>query len=175
MSDIEIGKRNRYYTDRGIKSQSIKDRLKACKTNFCECLREFIENAINEPHGGLRARFERMLAPKSVSSEIERHKVEINAVKRGLSEAIKLYEDNGCPSGGLPADAKQYLNMPVPTQADWEKINGRPMPEFEPASESYFDLKYWEKVTGLTGAALILFLLLWQGSRVIPARNLVPI
>lgn len=47
--------------------------------------------------------------------------------------------------------------------------NGSPAP-----NESYFDLKYWERVTGLTGAALIIFLLIWQGSRIIPARNLVP-
>lgn len=37
------------------------------------------------------------------------------------------------------------------------------------------DWRYWEEVTGLTGAALVLYLLVSEGSRVIPARNLVPV
>jgi RHS repeat-associated protein len=45
-----------------------------------------------------------------------------------------------------------------------------PQPE-----ESYFDLKYWETVTGLTGAALILYLIVSEGSRLYPPRNLVPV
>lgn len=42
-------------------------------------------------------------------------------------------------------------------------------------NESYFDLKYWEAVTGLTGAALIIYLIISEGSRVYPPRNLVPV
>ncbi|MCU0647588.1 MAG: DUF4150 domain-containing protein [Gemmatimonadaceae bacterium] len=44
-----------------------------------------------------------------------------------------------------------------------------------PAAPGVFDLKYWEQVTGLTGIALILLLIVWQGSRLFPPRNLVPI
>ncbi|MCP4723101.1 MAG: hypothetical protein GY860_26920 [Desulfobacteraceae bacterium] len=37
------------------------------------------------------------------------------------------------------------------------------------------DLEYWEKVTGLTGTALIIYLIISEGSRAFPPRNLVPI
>ena len=48
--------------------------------------------------------------------------------------------------------------------------NGNPAP-----NESFFDLKYWETVTGLTGAALITYLIISEGSRLFPPRNLVPV
>jgi hypothetical protein len=47
---------------------------------------------------------------------------------------------------------------------------GAPVPE-----DSFFDLKYWETITGLTGAALIAYLIISEGSRLFPPRNLVPI
>lgn len=37
------------------------------------------------------------------------------------------------------------------------------------------DWRYWEEVTGLTGTALVLYLLVSEGSRVVPARNLLPV
>src|SRR5215213_9945189 len=50
------------------------------------------------------------------------------------------------------------------------------VPVTAPAPEdNYFDLKYWETVTGLTGAALILYLIISEGSRLYPPRNLVPV
>lgn len=48
--------------------------------------------------------------------------------------------------------------------------NGAPAP-----NESFFDLKYWEAITGLTGAALITYLIISEGSRLFPPRNLVPV
>jgi RHS repeat-associated protein len=48
--------------------------------------------------------------------------------------------------------------------------NGTPAP-----NESFFDRKYWEKITGLTGAALIAYLIISEGSRLFPPRNLVPV
>jgi RHS repeat-associated protein len=42
-------------------------------------------------------------------------------------------------------------------------------------NENWFDLKYWEAVTGLTGAALIIYLIVSEGSRLYPPRNLVPV
>ncbi len=40
---------------------------------------------------------------------------------------------------------------------------------------SISDWEYWEEVTGLTGAALVTYLIISEGSRLIPARNLVPV
>jgi RHS repeat-associated protein len=48
--------------------------------------------------------------------------------------------------------------------------NGAPAP-----NESFFDLKYWQRITGLSGAALIAYLIISEGSRIVfPPRNLVP-
>jgi RHS repeat-associated protein len=48
--------------------------------------------------------------------------------------------------------------------------NGTPV-----GNESFFDRKFWEDVTGLTGAALITYIIISEGSRLFPPRNLVPI
>jgi hypothetical protein len=48
-------------------------------------------------------------------------------------------------------------------------------PQPAPASSGIFDLKTWEAVTGLTGTALILYLIVSEGSRLFPPRNLVPV
>ena len=37
------------------------------------------------------------------------------------------------------------------------------------------DWRYWEEVTGLTGTALILYLVVSEGSRIVPPRNLLPV
>ena len=83
---------------------------------------------------------------------------------------MKDFIDNNC-SGGSPigSDAKVWLNRPNPKPEEWK---GQPTASM---NQSVFDREYWEKLTGLTGAALVLYLLLSEGSRVIPARNLVPV
>jgi len=40
---------------------------------------------------------------------------------------------------------------------------------------SFFEWEYWEEVTGLTGVALVAYLVVSEGSRLFPPRNLVPI
>jgi hypothetical protein len=53
--------------------------------------------------------------------------------------------------------------------------NGVPVVIHEDDRGRFFDRQYWEQKTGLTGAALLFYLLLSEGSRiVVPARNLVP-
>ncbi|WP_428269654.1 eCIS core domain-containing protein [Haliangium sp.] len=46
-------------------------------------------------------------------------------------------------------------------------------PEFD--MKRIWEWEYWEEVTGLTGAALVLYLVLSEGSRLYPPRNLVPV
>ena len=52
-----------------------------------------------------------------------------------------------------------------------------PMPAPAPASSGLgvTDWEYWEEATGLTGAALVVYLIFSEGSRLIPARNLIPV
>jgi hypothetical protein len=197
MSELEMGRTNRYYKDRGIDSQGLRDRLKACKTSICECIMDFIMNAISSGHDGLAGRFARMMDSRATVSGIPGHRTAITGLKNGLSNAIKAYEDNGChngPGGPVPQAARDLLGKKIPTQADWEAEHGRPMPPGEPAMAtpspsprptptrqplppdgstlSWTEWEYWEELTGLTGAALLLWLL-WQGTRVYPPRNLI--
>ncbi|MEM6270680.1 MAG: hypothetical protein AAF998_14660 [Bacteroidota bacterium] len=50
-----------------------------------------------------------------------------------------------------------------------------PFPKFEPESHSIWEWEYWEEVTGLTGAALVIYLIISEGSRLFPPRNAIPI
>lgn len=45
----------------------------------------------------------------------------------------------------------------------------------QPSKKRLFEWRYWEEVTGLTGAALLVYLIISQGSRIIPIRNAIPI
>jgi hypothetical protein len=54
-------------------------------------------------------------------------------------------------------------------------------PVAQPREQPAFDMsrvlewKYWEQVTGLTGTALLVYLMISEGSRVIPWRNAIPV
>lgn len=50
----------------------------------------------------------------------------------------------------------------------------RPEPQKQPQPDKGF-MKKMEEITGLTGAALIIYLIISEGSRLFPPRNLVPI
>ncbi len=50
-----------------------------------------------------------------------------------------------------------------------------PFPKYEPESRSIWEWEYWEEVTGLTGAALVIYLIISEGSRLFPPRNAIPI
>ena len=65
---------------------------------------------------------------------------------------------------------RRALPEPVPLPV------GVPAPESarEPV-RSVTDWRYWEELTGLTGAALVLYLLVSEGSRLFPARNAIPV
>jgi RHS repeat-associated protein len=70
----------------------------------------------------------------------------------------------------VPGPAPAPVPAPVPTPT--------PTPQSQPDTPSrpgIFNLKYWEAITGLTGTALIAYLVLSEGSRLFPPRNLVPV
>ncbi|MEM0995963.1 MAG: hypothetical protein AAGN35_02740 [Bacteroidota bacterium] len=50
-----------------------------------------------------------------------------------------------------------------------------PFPDYAPSEKSIWDWEYWEEVTGLTGVALLIYLILSEGSRLFPPRNAIPI
>jgi hypothetical protein len=60
-------------------------------------------------------------------------------------------------------------------QAEYLAKCGPPPGGMPPAGENVFDWKYWEELTGLTGAALLAYLIVSEGSRLFPPRNAIPI
>ncbi|HKO48583.1 MAG TPA: RHS repeat-associated core domain-containing protein [Polyangiaceae bacterium] len=55
------------------------------------------------------------------------------------------------------------------------KCGGNPPGGQPPLGSRYFDRKFWEEVTGLTGWYLVAYLVVSEGSRLIPLRNAVPV
>jgi hypothetical protein len=70
---------------------------------------------------------------------------------------------------------EQPQTVPVPVAAPQTSPAEEPEGELQPAS-AVLSWQYWEEVTGLTGLALVTYLLISEGSRVLyPPRNLVPV
>ena len=70
-----------------------------------------------------------MLGPNATQAGIPGHATQIQERQDGLQRALDAYGDNGCgPGGSAYADAQSYVDRAIPTQADWEAVNGRPMP-----------------------------------------------
>jgi len=124
---------------------------------------------------GLKHRFREQVAPGAQGPGTDswrRHEQAIRDQQSGLRDRLNKYRDNGCgPKNPIPADAWKWASKPVPTAKEWEANNKRVVVE-EPG---VFDLKYWETVTGLTGAALIIYLIVSEGSRLFPPRNAIPV
>lgn len=101
----------------------------------------------------------------------------------------------GCPTPGVIVyqftrrpdkdPVRDPVNVPVPDMP-WVPQGERPRttPQHIPLTPSapestdpeIWDLNYWKRVTGITStAALIVYLLISEGSRLFPPRNLVPI
>lgn len=99
------------------------------------------------------------------------HDIAITQIKNRIDKLMKDFSDNQC-GGGSPigADAKAWLNRPNPTPAEWKGSPGNAT-----ASRSVTDWAYWEQLTGLTGFALAMYLLVSEGSRLFPPRNLMPV
>ncbi|KGJ01592.1 hypothetical protein SAMN04487972_1691 [Paracoccus halophilus] len=175
-----------------VTSKALRRHLKTCKDNVCQCISTFFDKQ-NGGHDGMAERFDRMMAPNAVKSGIPTHADQIIGRQRALDEANDLYNNQGCGGPGAPAhapiseEAMRNATRGIPTIEDWETKHGRPMPEgdYKPGQHSLMttpedsggilDWEYWEEVTGLTGVALGAYLIISEGSRLFPARNLVPI
>jgi RHS repeat-associated protein len=70
-----------------------------------------------------------------------------------------------CHASATERYAACYRDRPLPPLNTWNNRES-----FEP-----FSLQYWQEATGLSGAALAAYLIVSEGSRLIPVRNLVPV
>lgn len=101
------------------------------------------------------------------------HDQAITDLKNGIRRLLNQHRDNNCPELlPIPRNVYEIVGQPNPRPQDWKGPQLAPI--VEPDS-SVWDWEYWEEVTGLTGAALVVYLIVSQGSGLYPPRNLVPV
>jgi len=97
------------------------------------------------------------------------HFTEIGNLQGGLKNDLAAYtancrKDNDDGNPPIHRDVDEACNRDVPE------------PIYEDKDEnSITDWEYWEEVTGLTGTALVIYLIISEGSRAFPPRNAIPI
>lgn len=140
---------------------ALRDKLKHCQTDICTCIEELIEEFMTG-HAGLPERFDRMMGPNANQAGIPGHAEQIEGKQRGLAQSLDAFDEHGCgPGGGAVALADEYVDRPIPTQADWEAEHGRPMPLGDTGPSPLGRVGYGLAAVGLgvlaVGAALIPF------------------
>jgi hypothetical protein len=126
---------------------------------------------------GLVQRWDNMTNQYAGRDQMDGHWEQVDGRQRRIEEARRLYDENGCGGGShvLHRQMEEYLaKEKEDALREYEERWGVPMQETAP-TRSIMEWEYWEELTGLTGGALLLYLIISQGSRVIPARNLVPV
>ena len=136
------------------------DPLGLCdKDDICKQLEDKIEDVRNE----LAKRADELQRdplglPPTGPMSIAGHQQQFQNKQTQLRNLLNDYDTNGC-NGGTPADAWQYATMPTPSP--------------QPGNNRSF-LQLMHDLTGLSGWALITYIIISEGSRIIPPRNLVP-
>lgn len=146
--------------------------------DICEKIRDEIRKLVfqtKEECGvrGLRERIMDQIYGKNGpgTSSWRGHDEAITNIKNQISKLMKDFGDNNCGDRSpIGKDAKAWINRPNPAPEDWKGSSGEPS-----VKRDILDWEYWEAVTGLSGAALALYLIVSEGSRLFPPRNLVPV
>ncbi len=148
--------------------------------DICENLRSKIRKLVfqTKEECGVRGLVERIMDQINGKNgpgtkEWAGHVEAIDNLKKQIKRLMEDFTDNKC-GGKTPigADAKEWINRPNPKPSEWK---GTPAAPTTSTKSSPIDWEYWEKVTGLTGGALVLYLLVSEGSRLFPPRNLIPV
>jgi hypothetical protein len=142
---------------------------------------------------GLKQRFEEQINGRCGpgTPSWKDHEEEFEGRKRGLSRVKRLYDRKKCTLP-LPDDLDEWLEKDPPGGADYkgkehpkdsdeyrrdclkEKVPVKE-PEKEPSKTNEDFMRKMQELTGLTGVALIIYLIISEGSRLFPPRNLVPV
>ncbi|KQQ59552.1 hypothetical protein ASF69_10390 [Rhizobium sp. Leaf311] len=140
--------------------------------DICEELRKVVRRLVfqKKAETGTRGLAERFMDQlNGTRAGWAGHDEAITNLKRQIAKVMKDFSDNNCgDKAPIGNDAKQWINRPNPT-IDELKM------EAVPEEPSMFSMDYISKVTGLTGAALVAYVIISEGSRLFPPRNLVPI
>ena len=148
--------------------------------DLCKDLRDEIMKRVfqRKSETGTRGLVERIRdqiygAQNPTTSGWDGHDQAITSLKNGIKRLLRHHRDNDCRDRlPVPRNVYDLVNQPNPQPQDWKGPAISPMVEPE---DSIWDWGYWEKVTGLTGAALLAYLIISEGSRLYPPRNLVPV
>jgi hypothetical protein len=121
----------------------LRDALRFCRTNLCQCVADYIKRMLEDPHNGLINRAARALAGNAVSSQIPTHVDVWEKTQDSMNRANKLYEQY-CGGGGPPhPQYEAYKARAFPGQAEWEAANGRPMPEYSDEYPPPLSTRIW--------------------------------
>ena len=101
------------------------------------------------------------------------HDIEIKNQQKGLRDRLNDFNSQNCGDKvPIPQDAWEWATKPAPQPNEWK-------PPAEVHSFSALDdgfMKKISKATGLTGVALVIYIIISEGSRIlVPPRNLVPV
>jgi hypothetical protein len=102
------------------------------------------------------------------------HDEEIKNQQKGLRDRLNDFNKNNC-GDRVPVidDAWEWATKPAPKPSEWKGPTSLPdAPEF--SADPGF-LEKMSKQTGLKGLALLIFIILSEGSRVFLPRNALPI
>lgn len=122
---------------------------------------------------GLKQRFDEQIHGTNGpgTPEWENHDNEITRQQRAVRDRLNDFNSQNCGDKvPLPADAWEWATKPAPSPGQWVPPAASPSMSSDPSF-----MKRMEEATGLTGAALILYLIVSEGSRLFPPRNLVPV
>ncbi|BCH53203.1 hypothetical protein ACQZ61_18715 [Agrobacterium vitis] len=139
--------------------------------DVCEELRKIVRRLVfqKKAETGTRGLAERIMDQlNGTRAGWAGHDEAITNLKNQIAKVMKDFSDNNCgDKAPIGNDAKAWINHPNPT-IDQLKMDAVEEP-------GLFDMKRWEQITGLTGAALITYLVISEGSRLFPPRNAIPV
>jgi hypothetical protein len=102
------------------------------------------------------------------------HDQAIKEQQKGLRNRLNDYNKNNCGDKvPIPSDAWKWATRPAPEPSEW--TGPAPAPAAKSVAQDPDFMKKMSEITGLTGVALIVYLIISEGSRLFPPRNLVPV
>jgi hypothetical protein len=102
------------------------------------------------------------------------HDKAIKEQQKALRDRLNDFNKNNCGTRvSIPQDAWEWATKPAPKPAEWKGPLVTQRTD-APEADSEF-MKKMSELTGLTGVALVIYIIVSEGSRLFPPRNLVPI
>ena len=125
---------------------------------------------------GLRHRFREQIegANGPGTKEWESHDRVMREQQKGLRDRLDEFNKNNCGAREkIPEDAWHWATKPRPKPEEWKGPQTVTRSAAVPADSGF--MKKMAALTGLTGTALLIYVIVSEGSRVFPPRNLIPV